>query len=115
MAHSPSLWRKLLLSFCLIQTYIATINFTDTPILPTPLTHYERYVTFLAVGMRTYLCPTTSNSTTYALQTLDHNIYDVEVDPYLTTSLGKHVPLLGTDAEGGRSVFYTAVNTFTYW
>ena|ERR1700709_621125 len=107
---------KIFLSPLFLTQYVAaTIHYTDTPILPTPLSHYERYTTFLAVGTRTYLCPTSAGNTTYTLQTFDYDMYDIETDPGLTTSLGKHVLLLENDAWGGHSVFYTATSIFTYW
>lgn len=115
--HSPFPTTLLIISlFSFISTSPTTVNYTDTSITPIPSSHYIRYLTLLAVGTRTYTCPpANSTSQSYTLQTFDYDMYDTSTDPNLTISLGKHVLLLENDAAGGRSVFYTATKTFTYW
>lgn len=91
------------------------LNFTDALVAPTPASHYERYVTLLNVGTRTYKCDTSNETSPYSLRTFDYDMYDVE-DTDLKHSLGKHT--LSRDmltSTGYGSIFYTTNNTFTYW
>lgn len=96
-------------------TTTTTIPFTDSPVAPTPAEHYERYVTFLAVGTRTYTCDPTKPSSAYGLAGWDYDLYDAETDAERAFNLGKHGFLLHPNGGGGQSLFYTANNTLTYW
>lgn len=90
------------------------INFTDGAVAPIPAAQYERYVTFLAVGTRTYSCDPTKNA--FSLDSLDYDLFDGEMPRDESAGpLGKHILLLNRDAEGGNSVFYTRAGVFTYW
>lgn len=103
------------LLFFLFGGFVSAIKFTDSLLAPVPADHYSRYVTFLAVGDRTYTCDPANKTSTYSLKSFDYDMYDAELDPQRRFNLGKHVLMLQRDAQGGNSVFYTANNTFTYW
>lgn len=94
---------------------VSALNFTDSLVVPTPTDHYVRYVTFLAVGDRTYTCDPANKSSPYTLKSFNYDMYDAEIDIRRKFNLGKHVLMLQRDVQGGNSVFYTANNTFTYW
>jgi len=94
---------------------VDAIAFTDALVAPAPIERYVRYVTFLAVGDRTYTCNAQSEAPVYTLKSFDYDMFDAETDPGRRFVLGKHVLMLQRDSEGGNSVFYTANNTFTYW
>lgn len=94
---------------------VNAIMFADALVAPAPIDHYVRYVTFLAVGDRTYTCDPANETSLYTLKSFDYDMFDAETDPDRKLNLGKHVLMLQRDSEGGFSVFYTANNTFTYW
>ena len=96
------------------------IAYTDGPVAPVPAENYERYVTFLATGTRTFACDDPGDpSSAYKLLSFEYDLYDAETsrldEEERGLSLGKHVLMPHRDAAGGNSVFYTANDTFTYW
>jgi hypothetical protein len=104
-----------LLSALLTITRVTALKFTDALVAPTPADRYQRFVTFLAVGTRTYVCDPANRTSIYTLKSFNYDMYDAETDPGRKFNLGKHVLMLQKDVQGGNSVFYTANNTFTYW
>ena len=112
---SQSLGNILIVLLMYQMKVVDAITFTDALVAPVPADHYVRYVTFLAVGDRTYTCDSKNFTSSYTLKSFDYDMFDAETDSDRNFNLGKHVLLLQRDSEGGNSVFYTANNTFTYW
>ncbi|KAI5864712.1 hypothetical protein GGS23DRAFT_460037 [Durotheca rogersii] len=93
------------------------VAYTDSLVAPVPAEHYARYLTFLAVGTRTFRCDASRGGAAapYRFASFEYDLYDADADSERAFLVGRHVLMPHRDASGGNSIFYTANDTFTYW